>query len=415
MMARGSTLPSGGYELQDHGSDVANASVSDAPENREQLGPGESQAIEQLGTVRRRGKGRSLELNFSEAPLSPDARVIVFHHIRKTAGTSLRYTFRASLAGRHEYAAAPEDSAGLAEWHKAYYDGLSAEDKQQLVYIGGHSAGYFIPVLERPVRAVTMVREPIDQVLSRYFFMREREWTLADLCADAELRAKTAVFNAQARSLLEPHYDLVDIPEAPDDPEAESWRARLDELISERYLIGVQDRFEDSLAMFRNEFEIEIPPIRRLRVNPDRPRDAQVDQEVLGQLARLSWLDRALYERAGTEMDRYFQDKPPEARNLARPAAARATAESVLDSAPETVAEVHRQLQAVSDYLREELDSVRDELKEVTLRMKTLERKQRQERNERRAVRAAAQEAQGRGVRGLLRRMRGSNPQPPRS
>jgi hypothetical protein len=79
--------------------------------------------------------------------------------------------------------------------------------------VAGQSANYLLPVLEgRPVAAFTVVREPVDRVLSRYYFMSPvPDWTLADLYA-GRLRRIPAYFNGQARALLEPLGDTRDIP-----------------------------------------------------------------------------------------------------------------------------------------------------------------------------------------------------------
>jgi len=370
-------------------------------------GGDQSSAEEHMATVRRRrGKGGSLEFNFSEQPLEDDAPVLVFQHVRKTAGTSLRHTLRAGLGGRHVYRDAPEDSRILAEWHKAYYEQLAPEDRRALRYVGGHTAGYFIPLIERPVRAITMVREPIDQVLSRYFFMRERTWTLADLCSDLDLREKLSYFNAQSRALLAPHVDLTDMPDSADDPAAQDWRRLLSDLLREHYMLGVQDRFDASVAMFQTELGLEHRPMRRLRVNEDRPRDADVDQEIRAQLRRLSWLDEMLYERAVAEMDHYFKDKPPEAQDPANAAPARRKGNKASADPLASSAEVLRELQSIRSSLRADFDSIQEELKEVSVRVKALERKQRQERDDKRAAAAGAQEAQARRGWGPFRRSR---------
>jgi hypothetical protein len=361
-------------------------------------GSEDSPSLEHMETTRGRGKGGNLELNFSDEPLAPDTPLIVFHHVRKTAGTSLRHIIRKNLvAGTHVYLDTPEGRPGLAAWHKDYYEGLSSAEKERLLYVGGHTAAYFIPVVDRPVRALSMVREPIDQLLSRYFFMREREWTLVDLCADAELRGDVSGFlNGQARSLLEPHFGVVEIPESADDPDAEEWRHRLLDLVGQQYTLGVQDRFAASLAMFGTVFGFEHQRPRRLRVNEDRPRDAQLDEEILGQLRGFTWLDEALYEHAVGAMDRYFEENQPRSetprrrQNVARSGAGALSALEI--DVDESTSSVVHHLEAMRAALADELDIIRGEIKEIAGRLKAVEHSQQRIRTdlERRDKRDAA-------------------------
>jgi hypothetical protein len=340
---------------------------------------------------RRRGRGGSIELIFSQEPLGDESEpVLVFHHIRKTGGTSLRHSIRASLAGRPVYVATPQDAgqpeylSQLATWHIAFYDALSAVEKRQLIYAGGHTAGFLIPLLERPVRAFTMVREPVDQLLSRYFFITSRNWALADLRSDQERRQWLA--NAQARSVLEPHYDEVEVPDDPDHPAAETWRERLFEVVTEYYTLGVQDRFDASLAMFQREFGFGHRQSRTLRVNTNRPRDAQIDPEILDLLRRSSWLDQVLYDHAVAHLDRYFQDKPDEAqdprrapvfRREVRPSKAQTEVDAAGSAAGvvERLEQIRTQLGAELGAMRDELGLLRKDVRAASLLVKALERK----------------------------------------
>jgi hypothetical protein len=339
----------------------------------------------------RRGRGGSLELNFSPRQLEADAPVLVFHHIRKTAGTSLRHSLRASF-GPAVYVAVPTATAEkeylsrLATWHAAYYDSLSPTDKRRLIYAGGHTAGFLIPALERPVQAFTMVREPVDHVLSRYFFVKDRGWELPEIRSDRRIRQR--FLNIQSRSLLEPHFDDVQIPDDPDDPAAETWRSRLFELIDEYYTLGVQDRFEASLAMFQGKFGFGYRQMRTMRVNEDRPEDPGIDPEILDVLRQCSWLDQALYEHGVAGLDRYFADKPEEAQDPRRTPVSRREVrawkgdtevkpgEAAL-SVAERLEHINAQIGAELRAIREELASIRESLKTTNVHVKALERKQR--------------------------------------
>ncbi len=115
------------------------------------------------------------------------APLLVFAHIRKTAGTSLRRVIAGNYSHaryRHLYVSVPktDEHAPLHDWYRElYHERLTQKERARLVCIASHSANYLLPALDRPFRVITMLRDPVDRVLSRYYFFgREPEWSFKD-------------------------------------------------------------------------------------------------------------------------------------------------------------------------------------------------------------------------------------------
>jgi hypothetical protein len=267
-------------------------------------------------TRQRKGKtqGTPFEAYFAKTALPDSQPTLIFQHLQKTAGTALRRVIYANLlhssGGEHDIEHVVLDvpksnrrSDPLSALYSEWWDSLKPERRDRLILATSHSANYLIEHIERPVRAFTIVREPVDRVLSRYYFYsRPPPWTLDDVYSDpAAFRRLTQFFNYQARALLEPHFEVdaddeLALGDGPG-PNADLWRSRLRSIIDKWYVIGVQDHFSDSVRRFASEFGWERAVAPAVRVNRRRPRDS-VDEASRELVLSHNWLDAELYQNS---------------------------------------------------------------------------------------------------------------------
>lgn len=220
--------------------------------------------------------GSRTDLWYARGTTNPDP-VLVFQHLRKTGGTSLKWLLHRELDDR-EYRAvwAQHDQAhppgfDTATWYERFWAAQSATDRQRLHCIGSHSAAWLLPHLQRPTVTVTLVREPGERVLSRYWMVRSKaapadgksstpeafmaRHSLAHVYRRFSESSPTAstthaqfaqFFNGQARALLDPHLDTSALPFTAGPPDdAQRWRARLEETLARYDIIGVTERHAD--------------------------------------------------------------------------------------------------------------------------------------------------------------------------
>lgn len=315
---------------------------------------------------------------FASAPPSVQP-LVVQTHILKTGGTALRQLVNANyrrdevvhLEGLDIGPAALErrehsSSAHVQAW-RDYYAALAPEEKCRVRCYCGHQAPFLIKAIDdRPVKAFCMLREPVDRVVSSYLFMlwsaerlpasdpvvqvltamTERGWTVADLYrqlgGDSDYRAKlvgldelavgalvATFFNGQARHLLAGEEDIQEMPLAGDCREFESYRARVDSVLSQRYVVGTQDRFSQSVRLFADSFgwrRVFVP-----RVNVGRLRgghhEAEIDDETLSLIRRYNQVDAELHGRYAARLSTMpTVGRVAELRTGARRTAARARA-----------------------------------------------------------------------------------------
>jgi hypothetical protein len=237
--------------------------------------------------------------------------LIVFHHIKKTAGTAMRLVIFANHPRARPVAMLLPRGADRPAWWRDFYD--SATHRDRLVCVAGHDASYLLALVEdRAVHAATLLRNPVDRVLSRWYFLvghraassRGVSWSLDKLYLDLDAGAgatstRAAGFcNGQARTILAPHYGTAELPLLADDPSCDLWRKRLFTLVDDRYVLGVQERLSDAVDRFGDRFGWRYRHLVPIRVNKSRPPREELPARTEEMIRRYNWLDDELHRYA---------------------------------------------------------------------------------------------------------------------
>lgn len=256
--------------------------------------------------------------------------LLIQHHISKTAGTSLRQVTRANFGP--EEIADIEKLFGLErireDWRwenaiRAYrheYESLAPERRARIRCLVGHTAPLLLSVVDdRPVRAFTMLRDPVERVISLWRHaqwlvdqglptvwrplveaMRERGFDLkaayrelgdAPDAASVANGAFQALFNEQSRQILLGVLDPRQIPFSRDAEDLEPYRVRASELLKSGYVVGAQERFSQSVRLFADSFGWRRAFVPRLNVRSGPP----VDDETRSLIRAYNRLDLDLH------------------------------------------------------------------------------------------------------------------------
>lgn len=271
--------------------------------------------------------------------------MLVLDHIPKTAGTALRQVARANAPpgdvvdldaevwlARHRI---DQTGHGPTAWRdgqaffRSFYDSLPGERRSAPVCFLGHSAPMFIAaVTDRPVRAFCLLRDPVDRMVSLYRHLKLREtwtqkrtwtgfpgfleamrregWTLKD--AYRELGSPSgasvpgrdefsALFNGQTRHLLGGTDFPGTMPFEPGAEDLADYKERVSRLLSERYVVGTQDRFSQSVRLFADTFGWRRSFLPRARVNPTPLGWEEIDPETRELIRVHNRLDAELHAR----------------------------------------------------------------------------------------------------------------------
>lgn len=217
------------------------------------------------------------------------AYTVVFVHIPKTAGSSLREVLLRQYRPRTFWIVDPvKDTAWLAS--------LPEKERARLRLVEGHMYYGVHELLPLPCAYVTMLRDPMERVLSFYSHIRSRPdhflhdaaqgLSLSD-CIERGLTVELDNFMVRALSSLR----NVNVPVGGVS------RAMLDEAKGnlERTLIGLTERFEESLALFSAKLGWRHAAAVRTNVSAARIRREELSAEDVKAVEGANALDAELY------------------------------------------------------------------------------------------------------------------------
>jgi len=250
--------------------------------------------------------------------------VVIYHHIAKTGGTSLRKVVQANYKGKAllEWYG---PNRGSVDWWKVHYHALSPQRKAAIQCIAAHSSHYLIPVIDRPFRVFTLLRNPIDRVISLYYFTRilaqkgkgkgaeigrlliSLNWSLGDIYRhairddiDPQWHSLLApFFNGQTRAILGPHTDTSAIPFLPKTSGSlDKTLQHAYQILEAYYEIGITEAYADSLRYFANVFGWEKIFVEHANRTQKRPRIHEISPEVITLIREFNHLDFKLHNYA---------------------------------------------------------------------------------------------------------------------
>ncbi len=265
--------------------------------------------------------------------------VVIYHHISKTGGTSLRQVVQANYKGKalQEWYG---PNRGSVAWYEEHYHALSPRRKAAIQCIASHSAHYLIPVIDRPFRVFTLVREPVDRVISLYYFtkilarsgkgkgaeigraLEELGWELTDIyqhlgnqttITPEQHRLFAPFFNGQARAILGPHMDTASMPFVQGLPDILTpFQDKLQVVLDAHYELGVTEDYDRSVRYFAQVFGWRRVFFRKKNPTRNRPRLDELPAALIAVIRSFNALDVWLHEYAQRYLASKIVESPDE-------------------------------------------------------------------------------------------------------
>lgn len=224
-------------------------------------------------------------------PPGPDPReAVIFLHLPKTAGTTLNRLIEWEYSLSEMYSIDPV----LFKWSARHLRKLSPDRLQKTRMFKGHMTFGLHEALPQSATYITVLREPVDRVISAFYFMRSyklhplywklrREaWTLEDFVRRSQRD------NVQSKIVAGADYEAPCTREIAD-------RAQYN-LRHHFAVVGLSERFEESLALMKLRFGWKLSSYSSFNVTRSRPKKRDLPPSTLDLIHQKNAFDIELYE-----------------------------------------------------------------------------------------------------------------------
>lgn len=246
----------------------------------------------------------------ASAPASGDrgAPTVIFLHIGKTAGTTMRRVLRRQfpasktlLIRNREIKERDPDAEGLRrEQTLAFFAEMSESERAGARLILAHTVFGLHEYVPRPSTYITMLRDPVRLTMSQYHYVARNP--KHPLHAQATAEGATLASYVTSGSALEADNSQVraisgdlDTPFGGCSPDMlERAKRNIEEHFS---FVGMTERFDESLILLRRTFGWKPPYYVAANVTPSSRKEA-VPASTRAVIEEMNALDRQLYDWA---------------------------------------------------------------------------------------------------------------------
>jgi hypothetical protein len=232
------------------------------------------------------------------------APLVAFVHVPKTAGATVTSMLmsaysRQEVRNAGNYLRHPETTP--AKIARTRWRGAR-------VAVGHIPYGLFRRNLPRDTRYMTFLRDPIDRVPSHYYAHIERKSVASSSLEEALESGMPEVNNLATRFLCGDPSPLGDL----DASALDGAKANLREFA----FVGMQERFEESIALLQRALDLGPVPYLNVHVGTGRPAEEEVSDELRALIFDRNQLDAelhsfalGLFDEAVTAADERFADE----------------------------------------------------------------------------------------------------------
>ncbi len=255
------------------------------------------------------------------------SEAVIFLHMPKGAGTTLNRLIEWEYPLFDIYSIDPV----FFRWSWAHLQRLSEKRLKRTRVFKGHMLFGLHEILPQPATYITVLREPVDRVVSAFYFMRNyklhplywkfrwENWSLEDFVR------RSPRDNVQCKIVAGAEYE--------EPCTAEICERAKENLVRYFSVVGLSERFEESLALMKLRFGWKLRRYSSFNVTRTRPKKEDLPRSALDLIMEKNSFDVALYELAAKVFQTAINQHTAEVSRIARELkAARARSQAPLGS-----------------------------------------------------------------------------------
>ena len=244
-----------------------------------------------------------VKVNMNNKDLSEKEKTVIFLHIPKTGGLTL------TKIAKKNY-----DSSSIYEVRNAKVDidkfrQLSIEEKRKIKLLAGHVRFGIHEDIPQQSTYITMLREPVERVISAYFYMRStpnhpfhKKISQKDTFEDF-LETRWPGFNNGQVRMLSGVGGKVKYGKC-DREMLETAKYNLNNFFS---VIGITERFDEFLILCQRSLGYKFPLYTKVNVTKKRPLKEQISKKALRIIEEDNALDLELYNYVKEQFEQSFK------------------------------------------------------------------------------------------------------------
>lgn len=224
-------------------------------------------------------------------------RKILFDHLPKCGGSTLNTYLEAHYPSRRTYSTDGWEPEKSVEEFKRF----SKHKRYGFHLVKGHLANELIDLAHPECLKITVFREPVDRLVSHYFFAKEtpRHYLYPKIHALAlSLEAYIeSGLSGELRNWYTTHFTGLSLSEAEADPE-NSVKLAFDNVSRKYDVIGFLDSFTVFTSTLRERAHLRLTyQNKKANVTKKRVALAEVEQSAINKIKQINHLDIELYKR----------------------------------------------------------------------------------------------------------------------
>lgn len=219
-------------------------------------------------------------------------QALIFLHVPKSAGTTVNRLIEGEYSLFEIFSVDPV----FSRWSSRHLWSLSAERLKRFRIFKGHMLFGLHEVLPQPATYFAVFRDPVDRVISAFYFMRNyvlhpnywkfrrHQWELEDFVRNSPRD------NVQTKIVAGAPYE---------EPCTAAIFEKAKQNLHQHFsVIGLSERFEESLALMKLRFGWKLEAYSSFNVTRTRPQKREISPATLELIAQKNSYDLELYGEA---------------------------------------------------------------------------------------------------------------------